>query len=213
MTAQAVQVLFVTHDDMLWQHWAQLDAVQWIAVRGRTLDDLKRWRDQGGTLAVLDAGMPGMLPLAAGDGWQVLLNDVRVLVASTRPSDEEGKQVLSFGASGYAHAYVPAEALGRILSHIAAGDIWMGRTLVTRLLREIDNRLPSQTSADWAKGLTQREMEVAQRAAMGDSNQAIADAFGITERTVRAHLSAVFDKLGVSDRLMLALRVHGIQAR
>lgn len=211
MTAQAVHVLLVTHDDLLWRHWEQLDAGRWTAVRGRTLDDLKRWQHQGRRLAVLDSGLPDLPGWGDSQTWQPLLKDVRLLVASTSPSDEEGKQALSLGASGYAHAYAPAEALGRILTHVSAGDIWMGRTLVTRLLREIDSRLSHRTSDDWANGLTQREVEVAQRAAMGDSNQAIADELGITERTVRAHLSAVFDKLGVADRLMLALKVHGIQ--
>jgi DNA-binding NarL/FixJ family response regulator len=51
---------------------------------------------------------------------------------------------------------------------------------------------------------------VARYVALGHSNQSIADSLGITERTVRAHISAIFEKLGVTDRLMLALRVHGI---
>ncbi|MBN9401292.1 MAG: helix-turn-helix transcriptional regulator, partial [Burkholderiales bacterium] len=54
------------------------------------------------------------------------------------------------------------------------------------------------------------ERDVARYVALGHSNQSIADSLGITERTVRAHISAIFEKLGVTDRLMLALRVHGI---
>ena len=134
-------------------------------------------------------------------------------MASTSPLDEEGKQVLGLGASAYIHAYAPVEALARILTHVAAGDIWLGRTLVSCLLHEIDHRLArkSSASAEWAQVLTQREAQVAQQAALGESNQAIAHTLGITERTVRAHLSSAFEKLGVSDRLMLALKVHGIR--
>ena len=47
-------------------------------------------------------------------------------------------------------------------------------------------------------------------AANGASNQAIATDCGISERTVKAHLTAVFEKLNLTDRLQLALRVHGI---
>ena len=61
-----------------------------------------------------------------------------------------------------------------------------------------------------ARDLTVRERDVARYVALGHSNQSIADSLGITERTVRAHISAIFEKLGVTDRLMLALRVHGI---
>ena len=72
----------------------------------------------------------------------------------------------------------------------------------------MDDRTPE---ANWRSDrLTDRESEVTLQAAHGATNAEIADALGITERTVKAHLSAVFDKLGVSDRLQLALRVHGI---
>ena len=63
----------------------------------------------------------------------------------------------------------------------------------------------------WRQALTQREVEIATLAAHGASNLSIASQCGITERTVKAHLSAVFEKLNVTDRLQLALRVHGIQ--
>ena len=66
-------------------------------------------------------------------------------------------------------------------------------------------------AAHWQGLAAEREREVAQRAATGDSNQAIGTALGITERTVKAHLKAVFEKLAVTDRLQLALRVHGVR--
>ena len=91
----------------------------------------------------------------------------------------------------------------------------MGRSLVNRILQEIDRRIkPSHGTSGpaWSDSLPLREKEVAQRAAVGRSNQEIADELGITERTVRAHMTAVFEKLGVNDRLTLALKVHGINA-
>lgn len=85
----------------------------------------------------------------------------------------------------------------------------MGPALVSRLLRMIDQRSPGETL--WQNNaLSEREHTVALRAANGASNERIADALGITERTVRAHMSAVFSKLNVADRLQLALLVHGI---
>src|SRR5690606_32249925 len=115
------------------------------------------------------------------------------------------------------HGYMPPEALDTVLKVVRDGGVWMGASLLTRLLQQLD-RGAAATSANhgaadvspWHTSLTPREKEVAQRAAIGLANQAIADELGITERTVRAHISAVFDKLGVSDRLKLALIVHGI---
>lgn len=210
MTATWISVLLITHDDALWQHWRRLGEVGgWMPARGRSLNDLQRWREQGHTMVVLDASLPG-LPAWNDAGWADLLRDIRMVVASTRPSDAEAQQALGAGACGYAHAYAPCEALGSILSTVAAGGIWMGRSLLTRMLRSINERLPQAHAGDWAAGLTTREREVASLAALGVSNQEIADNLHITERTVRAHLSAVFEKLGVADRLLLALKVHGI---
>ena len=81
--------------------------------------------------------------------------------------------------------------------------------MLQRLLQDVGTRLP-EPGVQWADALSQREQEVARFAAMGDSNAEIADRLSISERTVRAHLSAIFEKLQVSDRLMLALKVHGI---
>ncbi len=206
---QAVSVLLVTHDDALWQHWRQLDQAAWRPMRGQGLPDLTNWRSLGNTLVLLDAGLPN-LPGWADTDWAEHLRALKVVVATMRTSDEEGKQVLAAGASGYAHAYSPAQALETILQTVDSGSVWLGPTLLARLLRDIDQRMPQKT--EWEQGLTLREKEVAERAAKGHSNQAIADALSITERTVRAHLSAVFEKLAVTDRLMLALKVHGIQS-
>jgi len=204
---QAVSVLCITHDDILWQHWRQLDQAAWLPARGLSLQDLQRWRAQDRRLVVLDAGLPG-LPAWTDPAWTELMRDVKVVVAGMRPTDEEGKQVLAAGASGYVHAYMPTAAMSTALNTVAAGGVWMGQTLLARLLRQIDHALHRKDN--WCEALTSREKEVAERAAIGHSNQAIADTLGITERTVRAHLSAVFQKLEVDDRLKLALKVHGI---
>ncbi|NYT63859.1 response regulator transcription factor [Alcaligenaceae bacterium] len=204
---QAVPVLLMTHDDALWQHWRQLDQAAWLPARGQTLQDLARWREQGRELVLLDAGLP-RLPAWNDPEWASRLQGLKLVVGSMRTSDDEGKQALAASASGYVHAYSPVQSLETVLKTVAAGNVWLGPTLLARLLRDIDQRMPQR--GDWDKGLTVREKEVAQRAAIGHSNQAIADALNITERTVRAHLSAIFEKLGVNDRLLLALKVHGV---
>ena len=205
---RAVPVLLLTHDDALWSHWRSLNPEAWLPARGKSLGDLDRWAQQGRSLVVLDAGLP-RLPAWSDSSWPARFGSLKIVVAGMRPNDAEGKQVLAAGAAGYCHAYSPVAALETVLQSVLAGNVWLGPTLLARLLRQIDETIPSKSH--WHEGLTSREKEVAQRAAMGHSNQAIADALSISERTVRAHLSAVFEKLGVHDRLFLALKVHGIQ--
>jgi len=201
-------VLLITHDDLLWQHWRTLDAGRWLPARGRSLADLERWSGQGRTLAVLDTGLP-RLPAWTDPKWAGLLRGVRLVIASPKPHDEEGTQALAAGASGYCHGYAPVASLEQVLGVVDAGEIWMGRSLVQRLLRLVDER--AAAAVPWKSDLlTIRETMVARRAARGESNADIARALGISERTVKAHLSSIFDKLGVSDRLQLALLMHGI---
>lgn len=216
-----VPVLLITHDDLLWQHWHAIDPVRWAPVRGRELADLRGWRDQGRTLAVLDTGVPGLPPWDE-TSWRAQMLGLRVVVASPRPNDEEGTRVLALGAHGYCHSHAPTSCLAQTLDVVAADGIWMGRSLVTRLLRMVSDHAPEDASHEdqshageaWDGGLlTDREITVAECAANGQANAQIADQLGITERTVKAHLSAAFDKLKVADRLQLALLVHGITAR
>lgn len=63
----------------------------------------------------------------------------------------------------------------------------------------------------WSALLSERELQAAKLVAGGASNKEIADQLAITERTVKAHLSAIFEKLGVRDRLQLSLRINGVK--
>lgn len=160
-------------------------------------------------LALIDRDTPA-LPALADPLWRRLAEDGHLLIlASARPDDAEGLLAIENGFSGYCHAYASVEHLGQVVSVVASGELWVGRSLVTRLIRAVD-RVP-QSRESWSAGLTERESEVARLAANGESNALIASALGISERTVKAHLSAVFDKLQLADRLQLALRVHGIR--
>jgi len=209
-------VLLLTQDDFLWQHWRALDK-QWLPARGRELADLRRWREQGHLIAILDIGLPG-LPDWQAQTWRPLLAGMQVVVASVRPTDAEGMQAMMVGAVGYCHAYAPATTLDRVLQAVASGSVWMGASLMSRLLRQVDALAAASIASKHDRAtphwqhdaLSVREQIIAHRVAQGESNSAIATAMGISERTVKAHLTSIFDKLGIHDRLQLALLVHGV---
>ncbi|GAA0217957.1 response regulator transcription factor [Castellaniella daejeonensis] len=199
-----IPVLLLTADDALYRHWSGLDGMDWAPARGHRLADLAPWGRRG-VLVVMDARL---LPKAGADVPDVPAG-LQVVVASTHPGDPEGQRALVAGAVGYVHAYMPVTGLDRVLRHVMGGEIWVGKGMLSRMLSQIGQAAP-EPNQDWARDLTVRERDVARYVALGHSNQSIADSLGITERTVRAHISAIFEKLGVTDRLMLALRVHGI---
>jgi len=227
----ATPVLLLTQDDFLWQHWRVLGdppdtSRQWLPARGRELADLRRWREQGRSLAVIDAELP-RLPAFEPGQWQPLLTGMQAVIASVRPSDDEGMQAMLCGARGYCHAYAPAATWAQVLHAITTGSVWMGASLVARLLRQVNalahssRRASDDASENTANNtpqrwhhdaLSEREHTIALHVAQGEANGKIAAALGISERTVKAHLTAIFEKLGVADRLQLALRVHGVHS-
>ena len=208
---QEVPVLTVTQDPVLWQRWQALAPLGWRPMRGVSLMDIHPWQASSRQLVILDLALPN-LPTWDDVTWHRYFKGVRVLALSAHSSDDEGHQLLSHGACGYAHTHLPVESLSRILVSIEEGSIWMGRSLLQKLLQDIDQRLPRGHQENWAASLSEREIEVAKHAALGRSNAEIAQELGITERTIRAHLSAIFEKMHVQDRLQLALKVHGIRA-
>jgi len=136
--------------------------------------------------------------------------DAKVVVLANTPSQAATLQALSAGAMGYAHAYAAPEMLKEIKTVIHHGGIWLGQQLLKRLI-ETSVKLTGNRSElveELLSRLTSREKEVAIEAAKGMSNKEIARALQITERTVKAHLAKSFERLGVKDRLQLALMLN-----
>ncbi len=139
----------------------------------------------------------------------------RVVVHSMRPTDDEGIQALDAGAHGYAHS-LAAEAQLRAIAHtVTSGGLWVGPTLVGRMIRTLRRAQP-EDPAEPPPGfdrLTPREREVALAVTTGVSNKEIARQLGLSERTIKMHLGAAFQKLGVEDRVQLVLCLMRIDDR
>ena len=93
---------------------------------------------------------------------------------------------------------------------ISNSGVWMGQDLLKRLIKVSTSLAGNQAVQvdQHLRMLTKREKEVALEAAKGLSNKEIARILKITERTVKAHLSSVFETLGAKDRLQLALMLN-----
>lgn len=96
---------------------------------------------------------------------------------------------------------------------VQQGELWIRRTLTCRLLDELgliirEKNQIKQAASNLLVNLTQREHEIATLVGNGESNKQIAQRLSITERTVKAHLTEIFRKLDVADRLKLALIVN-----
>lgn len=177
-----------------------------------------RWREAFPD-AVIATTLPARVPadaliwlhnLPPADFAAALPKGVRIVALHDEPSDENGLAALSSGAAGYANAHATPQRLHTIESVVRSDGLWVGEALLSRLLRTFaavpaaPSAPPTESHPALAK-LSEREREVALMVARGESNKEIARDLDLAERTVKAHLTAVFDKLGVRDRLQLAL--------
>lgn len=131
----------------------------------------------------------------------------KIVVISNMPNQTETLDALRLGAMGYCHAYSDTELLKEVRRVIAKGGVWLGQETLQRLVKSTTQRLVSQQSKvdHHLSKLTTREQEVALHVAKGLTNKEIAKKLQITERTVKAHLAKVFERLEAKDRLQLAL--------
>lgn len=132
----------------------------------------------------------------------------KVIALTAQETPQEARLALEQGANGYLHYFAVAELLLQVAGVVEAGGLWLGAGLMRQLITATAKQLPPSPVAELSS-LTTRERLVAEAVAAGKTNKEAARDLGITERTVKAHLGAVFDKLGVRDRLQLVLLLSG----
>lgn len=134
----------------------------------------------------------------------------KIVVLANAPNQAEALHAMSLGVVAYSHAFSPAKVLTEIKTVISNGGVWMSQELLQRLI-EVSSTLAGNQESQVNQHLsllTKREKQVAIEAAKGLSNKEIARILKITERTVKAHLSSAFERLGAKDRLHLALMLN-----
>jgi DNA-binding NarL/FixJ family response regulator len=140
-----------------------------------------------------------------------LLSSGRFFLLSDRPNEEEGLTFLKLGIVGYANTYISRVRLGEAVRVILNGGIWLGQKVMQGLIRETYARAKEKAASSSKQrlaGLTPRERAVAELVAQGQSNLEIAFNLNITERTVKAHLTSIYEKTGTGSRLNLALLIN-----
>jgi DNA-binding NarL/FixJ family response regulator len=153
-------------------------------------------------VVLMDVRMPELDGLAATDRLLREGFEGRVLVLTTFDLDEYVVEALRAGASGFLLKDAPAEQLVAGIRAVAEGDALLAPS-VTRRLIEHHLRLdspPPQAAARLAE-LTAREREVLELLGHGRSNAEIADRLILGEATIKTHVSRIFAKLGLRDRV------------
>lgn len=134
----------------------------------------------------------------------------RVLLVSDTVAPDLHRQALREGAHGGVGTDRPAETLFKAIEKVHQGEVWMERRLVADMLGVQDSGPTGERARIGT--LTRREREVVSLVCLGLRNKQIADRLTVTDVTVRHHLTSVFSKLGVTDRLGLLIYAtrHGL---
>jgi DNA-binding NarL/FixJ family response regulator len=179
------------------------------------LDILKgELRRVGPQILLLDYDFPGLDGARGLSDLISLSPETRIVILSPVLSDEAERDLFRVGVRGCCLKDIDAKQLRNVVLAVLQGELWIRRTLTCHLLEELGvivrkkNQIKQATS-NLLMNLTQRESEIATLIGSGESNKQIAQRLSITERTVKAHLTEIFRKLEVADRLKLSLIVNG----
>jgi two-component system, NarL family, nitrate/nitrite response regulator NarL len=159
-------------------------------------------------IALLDLNLPqqsGLEVLSRLAGANV---KSRVLLLAEAMEAYQILEALRLGSRGIVFKSMSSQLLYKSIRMVMDGGYWVGRGVVSDLVNSLrtaedPDRIPAKSS-DY--GLTHREFEILTTVVDGYTNKDIAEKFAISEQTVKHHLTNIFEKVGVSNRLELALR-------
>lgn len=137
----------------------------------------------------------------------------RIIALSEEKSDDGELALFRIGVRACCCRDIDLQLLKSVVAAVKQGELWIRRTLTPRLLDELGARIRDDSESRRATiaRLTRREREIADLIGKGECNKQIARQLTITESTVKAHLTEIFRKLGIADRLKLALIVINLQ--
>src|SRR5450432_1653332 len=165
-------------------------------------------------ILLLDLKMPGLDGLATLQRLQIAKNKTRVIVLTASDDKNEFVQAMKLGTSGIVLKQTATELMIKSIRKIHAGESWLDSHTTAAVIRQfVDNDespaaspLSAATTRERERSpLSQRAREIVALVAQGFKNKEMAEKMFISEQTVKNHLHNIFDKLGVSDRLELAL--------
>jgi len=155
-----------------------------------------------------ESGLDVLPELRAAAKW------ARVIVLTGIRDPAEHRQAVRLGATGMVLKEQAAETLVKAIEHVHAGETWLDPVLVANVLAERSRAHGQEPNPEAARiaGLTEREREVIALIGKGLKNRQIGERLSISETTVVHHLTSIFNKLGVVNRLELVTYAyrHGL---
>ena len=208
MSTKAIRI-FVIDDHVLYRESlvAVLNKAKDLEVvgQGSTVEETKlRLAETKPDVVLCEVKLPGQNGLDLLREVPALCPETRIIALSDGQVDNDIVEAMRRGGRGFLDKQSPVELLLKCVRKVHAGEIWLNGRLTEALLHTFGTQQPVSKLNGKAE-LSRHEMEVIQLVIQGYKNKDIAQKLFISEKTVKNHLSAIFNKLGVSDRLELTL--------
>jgi DNA-binding NarL/FixJ family response regulator len=158
-------------------------------------------------LVIMDLRMPGMSGIEATRRIVAADPEIRVVVVSMLEDDDSIFSAMRAGARGYLLKGADRDELLTALRAASRGEVIFGAAVAQRVMAFFTGRSTSAAAAAFPE-LTEREREILERIARGDPNPVIAQQFGLSDKTVRNHVSSILNKLQVADRAQAIVRAR-----
>ncbi len=158
-------------------------------------------------ILLLDLAMPGVTGLEALRELSAAALPVRTIVLAAVVEPPQVVEALQLGARGIVVKNAAGPVLIRCIYTVMAGQYWVGHGAVADVVKALRVLIPRQAAGTAKKtfGLTERELQIVAEVVAGCTNKEIAEKFSISEGTVKSHVTNIFDKLGVSNRLEMTV--------
>jgi two-component system nitrate/nitrite response regulator NarL len=213
---QKATVLIASADAELRQQWAHGLQNAYTIHEVSDQVDLKRcMTNSRPAVLLLDLDLPQIGGVKGVSAIQRLSPSTKIILFAGTHDEKEGISALKCGAKGYCKKEIEPSQLRKAVEVVQKGEMWVGRKTICQLLAELcsftetgQKDCPPLTEV-YLQYLTARERQIALSVGEGAANKEIARRLNISERTVKAHLTSIFQKLQISDRLRLGLFVAG----
>jgi len=156
-------------------------------------------------VVLLDVNMPGKNGIQTCREIKALKPEVGVIALTIHDQEEYLFEMIRAGVAGYVLKDISPHLLIDTILRVAQGESFIPPSMMSKVFKEFNRLYQSPPKRHYPDDLTERELEVLQLVALGESNRAIAGRLFISEKTVKNHLTNIFQKIGVSDRTQAAL--------
>ncbi len=159
-------------------------------------------------VVLMDINMPEVDGITAIKKIKETNDSLAIIALTIHDQEEYLVELINCGVSGYVLKDVRPDELVKAIQQVHRGESYIPQVLMGKVLKEL-NRLSTAVKEPDPDRLTPRELELLQELALGLSNKEIAEKLFISEKTVKNHLTNIFQKCGVTDRTQAVL--HGLK--